>query len=345
MKKVRFIHVGVGGFGRNWVNRLKEENNAEVVALVDVNEGALNAALEEGGYNRDICYPTLADALKNVEADALVCVTPPVYHREVVVEAMENGLDVISEKPMADSIEDCITIMKTAHSTGRKCVISQNYRYKPGPWTMARLVEKGKIGPIGQMQIDFYLGRYFEGFRQTMPYPLIIDMAIHHFDLIRYISGLNPVSVRGVSWNPPWSSFEGDSSASLVFEMENGARVVYNGSWSAKGQFSDWEANWHIEGEKGAVLYEKGGLALVSAPNRYDVDNVKTVDLKNPPKLDQAYVLDNFITSMRKEKRPQTDVFDNIYSVSMVFAAVEAVRTGNTIPILTKEAETLLNQL
>ena len=98
--KMRFIQVGVGGFGRGWVQRLTDNQSVEVVALVDVNQTALTAARKIGKYGKKICFSRLSEALKKVKADSLVCVTPPEYHKQCVVQAMKAGLDVITEKPM-----------------------------------------------------------------------------------------------------------------------------------------------------------------------------------------------------------------------------------------------------
>ena len=339
---MRFIQVGVGGFGRGWVQRLTDNPSVEVVALVDVNQTALTAARRIGNYGKEICFSTLAEALKNVKADALVCVTPPEFHKQCVVQAMKAGLDVITEKPMADTLANCMSILRTSRNTGRTCAVSQNYRYKPETWTLARLVESGRIGDIGQVKIDFYKGHDFGGgFRHEMDYPLLIDMAIHHFDLVRFVAGLNALSVRGEAWNPTWSNYKGDSSSSLVFEMENDARVVYNASWCAKGQFCGWDGNWQIEGSKGSMSYEDGKISLYDVPELYKVTGAETVPAKGPENIGPEYVLNDFICSVKDARPPKTDVFDNIHSIAMVFAAVKAVRTGKRIPVLDKRVQQL----
>jgi predicted dehydrogenase len=326
--------------GRVWLERLRDHPSAEVVGLVDVSEAALTAAREVGDYGEGICFSELDEALGGVEADALVCVTPPEHHRACVVEAMRAGLDVITEKPMADDLASCLAILRASRATGRTCVVSQNYRYRPETWSMARLVESGRIGEVGQVKVDFYLGHDFGGgFRHTMEYPLLVDMAIHHFDLIRCVTGLNAVSVRGEAWNPPWSNYEGDCSSSLVFEMGNGARVVYNASWCAKGQFCGWDGNWQIEGSRGCVVYDQEGICLHEVPELYTVDGREAVEVRGPERLEQDFVLDDFISSVEGGRRPQTDVFDNVYSMAMVFAAVEAVRTGWRTPVTSARVE------
>ncbi len=346
---MRFIQVGIGSMGRGWLQRLTGNPDAEVVALVDVDPTALASARAAGNYREEICFASLRDALKHVDADALICITPPVHHKQCVTQAMKAGLNVITEKPMADSLPDCISILRTSHDTERTCVVSQNYRYKPETQTLAHLVRSGQIGDIAQMKIDFYLGLDLGGrFHQGMEHPLLVDMSIHHFDLIRFVTGLNAVSVRGESWNPPWSSCRGDLSSALVFELENGAHIVYNASWSAKGQFCAWEGNWLIEGSKGSILYEKGQITIYKGqfsgerPRLYRVTKTEPVCIKNPERTGQEYVLNNFIHSLKRSLRPQTDVFDNIHSIAMVFAAIKAVKTGKRTPVLDRRLQKVI---
>ena len=340
---MRFIQVGVGGFGNRWVNCLKDNPQAEVVAMVDVNPAALEKACQVSGRKPEICFPTLDAALAKVQTDAVVVVTPPEYHRAPVVAALEAGLHVISEKPMADSMANCKAMLQAARRTGKTYVVSQNYRYSPATWTMNRLVQEGALGTLGQAKLDFYMGVDFRGgFRHVMDYPLLVDMSIHHFDLIRFITGLDAVEVRGTAWNPPWSNYQGDCASSVVFTMNNGARVVYNACWCAKGQFCDWNANWQIEGEKGTLVYQRGELQQLTVPTLYKVEKTEPVKLEGPSKGGQDFVLQDFMDSIAAGRRPRTDVADNIRSIAMVFAAVKAVQTGKAVKVLDAATERLL---
>ena len=339
---MRFIHVGVGGFGLCWVRVLKAHKDAQVVGLVDVNEQALRRACEIGGYSSDICFKTLGEALRNVKADAVVSSTPPAFHKHDVITAMEAGLDVISEKPMADSMAACKAMLKAAVKTGRIYAVSQNYRYSPAMWTLAKVVQSGELGAVGQVKLDFYMGVDFGGgFRHEMPFPVIIDMSIHHFDLIRFVTGLDAVKVSGAAWNPPWSNYKGDCSSTALFEMNNGARVLYNASWCAKGEFCDWNANWQIECEKGTVTYRNGEIRVYHVPNLYTLEKTEILQHAAPPLRDQHYVLDEFIRCAKKRSQPRTAAKDNIFSVGMVFAAVKAMETGRSVDVLDKETRAL----
>jgi predicted dehydrogenase len=333
---MKFIQVGVGGFGRVWADVLKQHPDADVVGLVDISEKALAECCEKHGYGRDICYPDLATALREAGADAVVSATPPARHRADVVAALKAGLHVISEKPMADTLANCRAMLRAAEASGKMYVVSQNYRYNPVTWTMAEVIRSGRLGQIGQVKIDFFKGVDFRGgFRHEMDYPVIVDMSIHHFDLLRFITGLDAVRVSGHAWNPFWSNYKGDCSSTALFELSNGARALYNASWCAKGDFCSWDGSWQIECEKGTLIQHKGDVRILWTKDLYAVEREEAVPLVEPPKRGQGYVLDEFIRAAAGAgPRPATAVEDNIKSVSMVFATVKAMASGRPVRIL-----------
>ena len=118
---------------------------------------------------------------------------------------LEAGLPVLSEKPLANTLEAAQEIVRKADETGVLHLVSQNYRYRLPTQTLKRVLDSGQMGQVGALTVNFFKGPRFGGFREEMAYPLIIDMAIHHFDLMRFFLDSDPVSIFGQSWNPAWS--------------------------------------------------------------------------------------------------------------------------------------------
>jgi len=130
---LKVIQVGIGGFGRCWLETIKRNNSvATHAALVDIDEGVLKEKAEAYGVPAECCFTRLDDALDKVDADAVVCVTPPAYHREVCVKALEAGKHAITEKPLADTIEDCRAMVAAAEKTGPPPVHNPVPQYKGG---------------------------------------------------------------------------------------------------------------------------------------------------------------------------------------------------------------------
>jgi predicted dehydrogenase len=332
---MRIIQIGAGGFGRWWLEQVVDYPGVDVVALVDIDKGVLAEAGERAGVSPENLFADLDDALSAVSADVLLCVTPPDVHREHTTKAMRAGLDVIVEKPLATHMADARAMAAVASNTGRLMAVSQQYRYRPPTWTLHRQVRQGEIGELGQIRIDFYKGWYFgtQDFRRTMPDPLLADMAIHHFDLLRFITGLEAVAVSGESWNPPWSENSGDTSVNLTFTLSNGARFVYNASWVAQGDFSDWNGNWLLEGTDGSLRLAGDAIELRRAKGNYLTEDPVVVRPSGPPLVGQAYVLADMMAARREGRQPATSVFDNLKSLAMVMAAREAVRSEGPVPV------------
>ena len=316
---MKVLQVGAGGFGRTWLAALAGEPTAEQVALVDQDPAALGDGIPG--------YVDLDEALRAAAPDIAVVVVPPDAHREVAERCLAAGVPVLVEKPLAGTRADCEALIEAARRADRQLAVSQNYRYRPVIETARRVLASGELGDIGQAQIDFRIHHDFRGsFRQRMEHPLILDMAVHSFDLIRFVTGLEMSDVWARTWNPPWSQFEGDASALVLFAMDSGARVAYTGSWHPRGQFTDWNCRWLIECSGGYLTLDRD---VVKVYRGTDVHHPGTaaqeeiVPLVELERTDQAAVLVDFASAIRDGRPAPTNAADNLRTVEMVLAAVE----------------------
>src|SRR5215831_8465357 len=107
MAKLRLIQCGVGGFGRAWVTHHSTKSpDFDLVGIVDTSERALHEAGQAIGVPRDQRFKSLEEALERIDADAILTVTPPQVHAEHAHLAFSRGLHVMTEKPIADSLEN-----------------------------------------------------------------------------------------------------------------------------------------------------------------------------------------------------------------------------------------------
>ena len=135
-------------------------------------------------------------------------------------------------------------MVKTADAAGKLYMVSQSRRYNARHAGLARALADGRIGALTTLNCAFYIGAHFGGFREAMPSPLILDMSIHHFDLMRCILGADIDSVQALSTNAPWNWNKGDATIMAQLELSNHCHVNYFGSWVARGRETGWNANW-----------------------------------------------------------------------------------------------------
>lgn len=325
-RKIKIIQVGVGGFGRSWFEILKDADEWEIEAIVDVNKKTLKEIIEKFNFPENKTFFSLKECLKKVKAEALLNITPPEYHREITEIAVKNGLNVLVEKPISNNLKDAEKMVEIAAKKKKKLMVSQNYRYNSAPRTLRKKIEEGFIGKISYVVVNFQKGPVFTGFRLKMPQPLLIDMAIHHFDLMRYITGKEPVEVYAESFNPYWSWFDGDACINALFKFKNNIHINYSGSWVSKGKETTWDGDWEIYGEKGTLLWKDGKIYFLEKGKKEK--EIRQVKLKRENRELSLY---EFYLSIVENRQPETSGKDNLKSISMVFNSLKSIREKKVV--------------
>lgn len=335
MARRRAVVVGAGSISGAWFPPLAAEK-VEVAAVVDLK---IAAADEKIGEYRLSCPGStdLAATLKKARPDFVVDLTLPEAHCAVTCEALRRGCHVIGEKPMASSMPEARRMVRAAERAGRMYMVSQSRRWDPNHDVVRRVVAGGRIGTLTTVNCDFYIGAHFGGFRDRMPSPLILDMAIHHFDLARFMTGADPVAVYAREFNPHGSWYRGDPAASCIFEMTGGVIFTYRGSWCAEGCPTSWNGDWRFIGDKGTLLQEHDDTPAGQVVAGRSGFGRPLRKLKAPPqRLKYAGMhgaLREMLAFLRTGRRPQTECHDNIKSLAMVFAAIESSKKGKRVPV------------
>jgi predicted dehydrogenase len=188
------------------------------------------------------------------------------------------------------------------------------------------------------LNADFYLGPHFGGFRDEMDSVLLLDMAIHTFDQARFISGADPVSVYCEEFNPPWSWYKGAASATAIFEMSNGLRFTYRGSWCAEGRNTSWESEWRAVGPRGSGTWDgdhriEGELVKSEGGFIHETEPISEAVL-DEPNTGIGGSLRDFLRALDDPShQPMGRCEDNIKSLAMVFAAVESAKRKERVDL------------
>ncbi|MFB3879616.1 MAG: Gfo/Idh/MocA family protein [Armatimonadota bacterium] len=329
------IVVGAGGISDAWFPPLIAEQ-LEIAAVVDLRLEAARAKVAQYHLDADVAAD-LASALTKAKPDFVLDLTVPEAHHEVTCMALEAGCHVIGEKPMAPSMEEARGMVRTSERTGKLYMVDQSRRWDPRHEAVRRALAVGTVGDVTTINCDFYLGAHFGGFRDEMDHPLILDMAIHHFDLARMMAGADPVAVYAKEFNPKGSWYKGDVAASCVFEMADGIIFTYRGSWCAEGLHTSWNGDWRFVGSEGTLVYEHDNdpKAQVVAGDTGFHRPLKDVPVPAPEMEATGMhgALREMLRFLRTGELPQTECHDNIKSLAMCFAAIESARSGRRVRV------------
>ncbi len=331
----RALIVGAGGMGRAWGKNLQECAETEVVGWVDILAGAAAEAADKLELSGIHTGDNLGKALAETKPDFVVDVTIPEAHCEVTVQTLAAGIPVIGEKPMASSMEEARRMVAASEKAGKLYMVSQSRRYNMKLQAYRKLIEQN-LGEMGILNSDFYIGAHFGGFRDEMPSPLILDMAIHTFDAARYITGDDPVAVYCEEFNPSWSWYRGDVSATALFEMRTGLRYTYRGSWCSEGRHTSWEGDWRAVGLNGTAVWDGDNapeMDLVVESGSF-FSKCETLVAEVPEGHEGiAGSLRDFLNALQTGATPMGECHDNIKSLGMVFAAIESSHTGQRVTL------------
>lgn len=338
---LKLIQVGMGGWGRDWAkNILRPGGEVTLTACVDADEASLESARRQLDLPEHSYFASLAQALIATDADAVLITANLAGHVPLAIEALQADKDVLLEKPFAPSLAEARKVVEIAAERDRVLMISQNYRFFPAVQTVRDLVGSDSLGKVGSVSVDFR--RYAntaarEGHRHyTLHQPLLADMAIHHFDLMRAILGQEPVEIACRAWNPPWSNFEEPASAFATIAFAGGAIVSYRGSWVSPGRQTAWAGEWSLECEGGEIAWTSRDN-LGARVDRVTVkplgQRARRLELPAYPHLDRAGSLRTFVRAVATGEQPECSGQDNLGSIALVHASIEAASTGAPVRI------------
>jgi predicted dehydrogenase len=191
---MRYAFVGLGHRAQMYVDALLGEwrDTGEIVALCDPNRTRLRYHLDRIG--RDVpCFAPEQFGKMLETCDAVVVATVDSAHARYVVAALDAGKDVVVEKPLCTTAEDCAAIAAAAERSTGRLVVTFNYRYSPRNSAVRRVIADGAIGEVTSVHFGWALDTihgadYFRRWHRDRANSggLLVHKASHHFDLVNW---------------------------------------------------------------------------------------------------------------------------------------------------------------
>jgi predicted dehydrogenase len=337
------VLIGCGAMAKGWLKAIAArpdlKNRIRILGLVDLDRKAAEDLVAEFGLTGVVIGTNLDNVLTRTKPNFLFDVVPPASRHDVVLTGLKHGCHVLSEKPMAVTLESARSLIEHSTKLGLTHAIVQNRRFNPGVRRIREFIDRGAIGELTGIHGDFFIGAHFGGFREHMQNVLLLDMAIHTFDAARFMSDKQPLSVYCHEMNPKGSWYVHGAAAQAIFELSDDVVFTYRGSWCAEGANTSWEGTWRVIGTDGTLIWD-GADKLEAhrvAPRTGLLRGSEPVPVPEVSDARQtqghASVIGEFIDSIDANRQPETVNTDNIRSLAMVLGAIESARTRRRIKI------------
>jgi predicted dehydrogenase len=328
LKPIRMSVIGLGQLGLVWIENLLADPRYEVSAIIDTDEERIHQACSKFDLNEKIAFTSLEKGISDTKLDAALIVVPPQFHYSTAKYCIENKLQILSEKPLACSMGEALSIKKLCNQQKILFMVSQDYRWQPPIQSLRESIANGLIGKPGYAVYRHYRSLKIGGWREQMEDVILEDMAIHHFDILRYITRLDCEEVFAESFNPTWSWYHGGASTSVLLTFKEEFHVNYFASWVTTGREDSWPGEIRIEGEKGSLFLNTNGEV------KFYQNGIETTI--SQPEMDYSgrrYALHQFYNGVSHSGVPDSTIEDNIKSFAIVQAAIESAQSKKTVRI------------
>lgn len=222
--------VGCGGVSANHFNALKNIEDAEIVAVVDIKPERAEAKAAETGAR---VYTDFDEMLKSEKPDCVHIATPHYLHTPMAIKAMESGANVFLEKPCSVSVSEADALADAQKRTGKTLGVCFQNRYNDSSVIAKELIESGDFGKLLGVRAfvtwsrgaDYYSDDW-HGTKDKECGGVLINQAIHTIDLVQYLGGGCKALTAHVMNDHLKGVIEVEDNASVIMELEGDKKAV-----------------------------------------------------------------------------------------------------------------------
>lgn len=331
-KTLRWGVIGLGWFGEVHAEVLSQMPGIELAALCTRRSDRLNELADRFGVSRR--YTDYRQMLADPDVDVLSVVTHYYDHRQITVDALAAGKNVILEKPMATSPEECDAIVAAARASRGLFMVGHICRFDPRVALAKEAIEEGRIGKIISMHARRNLSKWIG--RQVLDkISALMGDGIHDADLMLWMDKSRPLSVYAQEVHPGTNKYPDAGWA--MFRMESGAVGVVESIWCLPESTPyQIDARMEILGTEGAIYINCGEAGL----EIHDAQGPKLPDTMYWPKpfgrrfgiltAELRYFGDCVLEGRRPERiTPE----ESRAAVALMYAAGQSAASGKVIEL------------
>lgn len=331
--KIRFGIIGCGRIAQRHAEHI--HSKAKLVAVCDVVKEKADAMAVKFDAKP---YYDVTDFLKDANnLDVVSVCSPNGLHAQHAIAALNAGVHVLCEKPMALSVYDCGEMIKAGERTNKRLFAIKQNRFNPPVEAVKRIMDEGRLGKIFSIQLSCFWNRNPDYYHNSWKGTLKLDGGTlytqfsHFIDLLYWMVG-DVKEVKAMMGNYAHQGIiEFEDTGVVIMEFHNGAIGTINYTVNSYGK--NMEGSLTIFGEKGTVKI--GGQYL----NELEYQNIEGYKIENLPEGNKANNYGNYQGSMSNHDK----VYDNLVQVLEHNAAIstssfEGLKTVEIIEKIYKAA-------
>jgi len=331
VKELRCMLVGIGGVGKVILRHLIGQPWFRPVAFVDVDPLALTDGRALIAPHVPGEFPDLGEALKCIDADAVLINTPSELHYQQSLIAIDAGLHVCVAKPVTNDFAQAQDLVCRADAAGVTLSVKQQMRHNRHYQTVASFLRGGEIGQPEIIAFSNSKPRHKAYNLATMSQPALFEMSCHHFDtLMAMFPDHAPLRISCDGFRPSWSVYGGPCMVNALIELEGGVHVLYHGGFSS-------QSNWYelrVEGSLGVLRCR--GLHMSKDTMEYEIaprgGEFEVRDLDKGCEPVDAFVkfLDLWAAYVDGGPEPPWSGRNNLKVFGLLSAAIDSIEQGGT---------------
>ncbi|MDE0534066.1 MAG: Gfo/Idh/MocA family oxidoreductase [Albidovulum sp.] len=343
MDKVKLGIAGAGAIGKKHASTISKSCCAELLAIAGPDPDCGAVAAE---YGVDSFEDTGA-MLSKQALDGIIVSTPTELHLEPTLTALDAGVAVLVEKPIAATMSDAMAICERAESTGLPVLVGHQRRFYPHVVLARDIVERERIGSLvavcGQWNARKHREYFEPEYRQRREASPIFTNLAHDLDTLRYICG-EFESVAAETSNLVLG-MEKDDAAAIVFKFRNGGVGTFLMSdqtpspWTwefAIGENVDYPRSfqnaYRFMGTEGSLEFPNLRLWRHDGEENWKHDiEPSDFDLEIPDPYEMQIV--HFADVVRGIARPKVDARDGSKTLEAILAIMESSETGRRVAL------------
>ncbi len=333
--RIRIGIIGCGGNMTGHVKRLVEghADEVEVVALVDTNDASIANLVQRNPSVADLPrFTSHQEMLASVRPDAVEISTPHTLHYQQIVDALQAGAHVLTEKPMVCETEQALDLIRRSRELGKVLLVSYQRHYQPLFRYIKDQIAAGELGTIqyvtGLQNQDWYRGTKGK-WRSQLALSgggQLNDSGSHLLDIILWTTGQSVAAVHCFQ-----EDFEGevDINTAISLRFRGGAMGTLSIIGNAPGGM--WE-DITIFGSGGSIYYRTAGVRGETV--RFQQRWFDRPDVVTEPALPEASDPDtNFIDAIKGRAEVQSPATCGLRVIELTAAAWRSAATGQVAEV------------